>query len=172
MRKPDQSTLIIGYGNTLRRDDGVGLKVATEAEKLGFSGTRSLRCHQLTPELAATIAEVDRVIFVDAGIDSDPVQLQAIQPEEATGTQMGHFCDARCSLWEPAKPSPEGRCQRQSLLALSQILYHYAPQAWLINIPAVDFDFGEQFSPLAENGITQALKIIEKLLSTETNPLG
>jgi len=42
----------------------------------------------------------------------------------------------------------------------------------LITIPVVDFDFGEQFSPLAENGITQALKIIEKLLSTETNPLG
>jgi len=154
MRKPDQSTLIIGYGNALRRDDGVGLKVATEAEKLGFSGTRSLLCHQLTPELAATIAEVDRVIFVDAEINSDPVQLQAIQPEEATGTQMGHFCDAR------------------SLLALSQILYHYAPQAWLITIPAVDFDFGEQFSPLAENGVTQALKILEKLLSTQTNPLG
>jgi len=30
----------------------------------------------------------------------------------------------------------------------------------------------EQFSLLAKNGATQALKIIEKLLSTETNPLG
>jgi len=147
MKPASPSTLIIGYGNALRRDDGVGLKVATEAEKLGFSGTRSLSLHQLTPELAATIAEVERVIFVDAGINCDTVQLQAIQPEEATGSQMGHFCDAR------------------SLLALSQILYHYAPQAWLITIPAVDFDFGEQFSSLAENGVAHALQIIEKLLS-------
>jgi len=96
MKPASPSTLIIGYGNAFRQDDGVGLKVATEAQTLGFSKTRSLLCHQLTPELAATIAEVDRVIFVDAGINSDPVQFQAIQPEDATGTQMGHFCDARC----------------------------------------------------------------------------
>lgn len=153
MTPASPSTLIIGYGNALRRDDGVGLKVATEVEKLGFSGTRSLSLHQLTPELAATLGEVDRVIFVDAGINCDTVQFQAIQPEEATGTQMGHFCDAR------------------SLLALSQILYHYAPQAWLITIPAVDFEFGEQFSPLAENGVTQALQIIEQLLRTETEEI-
>lgn len=57
-------------------------------------------------------------------------------------------------------------------LQLSQILYGYAPQAWLITIPAVDFEFEEQFSPLAESGAIQALQIIEKLLSTETNPLG
>jgi len=154
MKPASPLILIIGYGNALRRDDGVGLKVATEAEKLGFSGTQSLSLHQLTPELAATIAEVDRVIFVDAGINSDSVQLQAIQPEEATSTQMGHFCDAR------------------SLLALSQILYHYAPQAWLITIPAVDFEFGEQLSPLAKSGAIQALQIIETLLRTETDSLG
>jgi len=154
MKPVSRSTLIIGYGNSLRGDDGIGLKVATEAEKLGISGARSLRCHQLTPELAATIAELDRVIFVDAGINCNTVQVQAIQPEEATGTQMGHFCDAR------------------SLLAISQILYGYAPPAWLITIPALNFDFGEQFSSFAENGAIEALKIIEKLLRTEINRLG
>ena len=150
----NRSTLVIGYGNSLRSDDGIGLKVAAEVEKLEFSHARSLRLHQLTPELAATLAEVDRAIFIDAAVNRETVQIDVLKPEEAQGRQVGHFCDAR------------------SLLAMSQLLYDYAPQAWLITIPVQNLDFGETFSSVAEKGAREALKIIEKLLTTEINPLG
>lgn len=142
-------TLIIGYGNSLRSDDGIGLKVASEVEQSGLPGTRSRQEHQLTPELSATIAEFDRVIFVDAAINCEKVQLQQIQSRQATGTQLGHHCDAR------------------SLLAMTEVLYGNVPEAWLITIPAANFEFGEGFSPKAEQGATKALQIIANLLGSD-----
>ncbi|WP_041596494.1 hydrogenase maturation protease [Halothece sp. PCC 7418] len=153
MSQSNQSTLVIGYGNSLRSDDGIGLKVATEVENWEISGVQCLAIHQLTPELAATLAEVDRAIFVDAALNCKTVTLEVIQAEEAQGRQVGHFCDAR------------------SLLAMSQFLYSHTPSAWLVTIPVAKLDFGEQFSPLAEEGATEALKIIENLLIGQTNPL-
>ena len=42
--------LVIGYGNTLRGDDGVGPRVAVAVEDLQLPGVRTLVCQLLTPE--------------------------------------------------------------------------------------------------------------------------
>jgi hypothetical protein len=44
--------LVIGYGNSLRRDDGVGPRVAEAVEALQLPGVRTLTCQLLTPEFA------------------------------------------------------------------------------------------------------------------------
>ena len=66
-------TLIIGYGNPLRGDDGVGPRAAELlVEEDGVTspllpdGVQVLVCHQLTIELAPQIAEADRLILIDA----------------------------------------------------------------------------------------------------------
>jgi hypothetical protein len=48
--------LVIGYGNTLRGDDGVGPRVAEAIEELNLPGVRTLVCQLLTPEFADPIA--------------------------------------------------------------------------------------------------------------------
>jgi len=58
--------LLIGYGNTLRSDDGAGQKIANIVSEWNLPQWRSLSVHQLTPELALDIAQADLVIFVDA----------------------------------------------------------------------------------------------------------
>ena len=59
--------LVIGYGNDLRCDDGIGQKVAKELNlNSSFTNLKSLAVSQLTPELAETIVKADIVIFVDA----------------------------------------------------------------------------------------------------------
>lgn len=145
--------LVIGYGNTLRRDDGVGQIVALEVQKWGCIGVRSHSLHQLTPEWAEPLASVDEVIFVDAYPISDVspektlVQVISLQSGDADGVPFGHHCDPR------------------SLLALAQTLYGHSPTAWLITIPAVDFEFGETLSPIAQQGVTDALIHIRRLLA-------
>src|SRR5579862_5139829 len=60
--------VIIGYGNPLRGDDGIGLQVI-EQLKLRFPVSEVIElisCHQLNPELADDIARADHVIFIDA----------------------------------------------------------------------------------------------------------
>ena len=67
--------LIVGYGNPIRGDDGVGQAVITEVEQWNLTNVRSLSIHQLTPAVAAEMAEVDTVIFVDAALERDTVNI-------------------------------------------------------------------------------------------------
>ena len=145
--------LVIGYGNTLRSDDGVGYRVAEaiaeQVEQGELSPVRSLSVHQLTPELADDIAQAERVIFVDAAAP-DALPLSDVQVTSVTPalpeSQLGHSQDVR------------------SLLHLAQQLYGRVPQAdWLL-VPAEQFDFGETFSAKTQRGFDQAIAIIRQLI--------
>ena len=70
--KSETDLLVIGYGNTLRRDDGVGPHVAEAIAALALPGVEALVCPLLTPELAEAIARARRVVFVDAMVTAPP----------------------------------------------------------------------------------------------------
>lgn len=139
--------LIIGYGNTLRSDDGVGQVVAMEVEKWNLPQVRSLYLHQLTPELAEKIVKFETVIFIDACLNSNKVELKQVKNLTSVNHNSGH------SL------SPE------YLLYLSNFLYQKTPKAWLITIPIENLDLGENLSLVAQKGITEALGKIENLIT-------
>lgn len=137
--------LVIGYGNTLRRDDGLGPKVAEAVAALSLPGVRTLICHQLTPELTEPISQARTVVFVDAAkaAKGDP-ELREIQPTDASQI-LAHATDPR------------------SLLALAKQIFGRSPPAWLISIPVEDLGFGDGFSPRAEAGFQAALGHIREL---------
>jgi len=137
--------LLIGYGNTLRSDDGVGQKVATIVEQWEVPGVRSLFVHQLTPELVTDIAQAELVIFVDAAIHVE-VEVRKLVPRTEASDNLGHSLN------------PE------TLLSLTQILYNHIPDAYWILIPGINFEFGEDFSPLTQEGMEKALEEIKQLL--------
>ena len=65
--------LVIGYGNRLRGDDGVGWEVASRlAAAVPSEAAHILTVHQLTPELAEPVSEADLVIFIDASRVGEP----------------------------------------------------------------------------------------------------
>ncbi|GGA20530.1 hydrogenase maturation protease [Okeania sp. KiyG1] len=160
--------LIIGYGNTLRSDDGAGQRVAELVAEWKLPNVRSLPVHQLTPELAEPISQAELVIFVDAYPATSEQGLQVHQlydyppyppflrgeldsfnrreVEKSQGLNIGHTGDPR------------------SLLALSQFVYNNVPPSWWILIPAVNFEFGEDFSSQTSQGITDALAQIQQIV--------
>ncbi len=141
--------LVIGYGNTLRSDDGAGQRVAEKIAQWKLPGVRSLALHQLTPELAENIAKADAVIFIDAVATNSEnpvsVKIQQLQAEDEN-TSLGHSCN------------PQG------LLSFTQILYGKVIPAYWVLIPAVNFDFGEEFSSLTQRGIDIALNQIKLII--------
>lgn len=142
-----QSTrlLVIGYGNTLRGDDGVGPRVAEAVDAMKLPGVRTLICQQLSPEHAAPIALADTVVFVDAAVDAPhEVQLRRLEPN-STSQLMAHAADPR------------------TMLALSRDVFGHVPRAWWLTIPAERLDFNEELTPLAEQGCTEALVKIRAL---------
>jgi hydrogenase maturation protease len=140
--EPGTGVLVIGYGNTLRGDDGVGPKVAEAVECLGLPGVRTLVCPLLTPELADPIARAKTVIFVDAAVDApQAVQWRRLEPN-ASSQIMTHAADPR------------------TLLALARDVFGQVPEAWWLTIPAVDLGFSEKFSPAVQRDFAVAVQKI------------
>lgn len=141
------SVVLIGYGNDLRTDDGVGKRIAETVARWGVPNVESLAVHQLTPELAATLAECHTAIFVDAYPASEDAGVQVVKLQPAASSpSIGHTGDP------------------QALLALTQKLYGHCPKAWLIAVPAVNFDLGETLSLTTELGMSDALEEIDYLV--------
>ena len=137
--------LVIGYGNTLRRDDGVGPRVAEAVAALGWPGVQTIACPLLTPELAEPVARARAVIFVDAAVDAPrEVQLRSLAPAESSRI-LAHAADPR------------------TVLALARDVFGHAPEAWWLTIPIDDLGIGDEFSPLARHGFQTAIERIKEL---------
>jgi hydrogenase maturation protease len=140
-----QHLLVIGYGNTLRRDDGVGPRVAEAVGKMNLPGVHTMTCQQLSPELADPVSHAGVVVFVDAAVDAPRgVQLRKLEPNDSSQL-MAHAADPR------------------TMLALARDVFGRAPEAWWLTIPATKLGFGEEFSPETEAGFHEALRRIQSL---------
>ncbi len=143
--------LLIGYGNTLRRDDGAGPALVQEvARRAQRNDLKVITCHQLTPELACELAapEVRAAILADASvagdIDGGPL-LRPLQVVPATGGS-GHDLGAG------------------ELLGLSGSLFGHCPPAWLAAVPGEDFAFGEGLGPRCLGYLEQATQEVLGLI--------
>ena len=142
--------LVIGYGNTLRGDDGLGPRVAEAVDALHLPGVRTLVCQQLSPEHAAPISLAHSVVFVDAAVDAaGEVQLRRLEPKD-TSQLMAHAADPR------------------TMLALARDVFGRVPEAWWLTIPALDLGFSEEFSPEVQRGFAGA---VEKIRAFCRSPL-
>ncbi len=146
-------TLVIGFGNPSRRDDGVALAVVNGVrarldlpaldenddgfEDLRGEGLDTLFLQQLNLELAETLAGYGRVCFVDARIGQpgeEVIQHRAIDADPDPALVSHHFRPGR-------------------LLALAQSLYGTAPRAELVSIQGFDFDFGDELSEVTAQAV-------------------
>jgi hydrogenase maturation protease len=141
----DSHLLVIGYGNTLRRDDGVGPRVAARVEELRLPGVLTMACPQLTPELADPVSQAAAVVFVDASVEQrGPVRLRRLDPSDSSQI-LAHAADPRI------------------LLALARDAFGRAPQAWMLTIPAKELGFGERLSRPASLGLRDAVRAVRAL---------
>jgi hydrogenase maturation protease len=146
-------TLIIGYGNPLRGDDGVGPRAAELlVEEDGVTSpllpddVQVLVCHQLTIELAPQIAETDRLILIDARATGEPgsIEQRILTPAIPDRTSLTHHIDA------------------QGLLAAAEILYGHAPETILFTVSGGSFDCGETLSPNVAAALPELLARIRQ----------
>ncbi len=118
--------LVIGYGNPLRGDDGLGWYVAQELEREAWNPHVEVlvRC-QLNLELAELISQKDLVIFVDADAGDRPGKLicKPVRADTAGPDFFTHHVDL--SL----------------LLACAGQLYGNCPKAFTLSITGQSFAY-------------------------------
>jgi hydrogenase maturation protease len=152
---------IVGYGNPLRGDDGVGQEVATallrQKNSVGGLASATITCaHQLLPEMALDISRSRFAVFIDAAHDGRPggsvsLQLLAEPPEP----EPGHPPAASC--WEDFTPA--------NLLALSRCLFGTAPVGAVVTVGVVALGLGTDLSPLVQAAIPRAAAAVRLAIS-------
>jgi hydrogenase maturation protease len=141
--------LILACGNSLRGDDGVGLRLAEwAAERFhGDSAVRVIARQQWAPELAEDIASAESVLFIDSSMESAPgrVSLIPVAPDENALDGSSHHLDA------------------SKLLGLARALYHStAAHALILTVGAGSVELGETFSRPVEAALPRARRVLEK----------
>lgn len=121
--------LLIGYGNPLRRDDGLGPLVARRVAA-ARSDVTVISAHQLLPEHAEPISRARRVVFVDATAATAPGAISTLPLAPDPAADLGRLHDF----------SP------QSLLAYAALLYDGTPTATVVTVGGYDFGGGEGLS--------------------------
>ncbi len=133
LTSPMAPLLIIGIGNTLRSDDGLGVYAAEELEKrLDPAEVEVLQVHQLMPELAHELQNRRAVLFLDAAARGPAGQITSstVEPDNSTWGAWVHQL-------APA-----------TLMTAAATLYGATPPATLLSVAGEDFSMSEQLSPI------------------------
>ena len=140
----DNRIVVIGFGNSLRGDDGVGRRVVEHVAR-DWPEVVAVAVTQLVPELATLVASARGVIFVDACVDARAVEVRELLAA-CPYTRRLHDVGPR------------------ELLALARSCYSRTPAAWLVAVPGRDFGFSEELSAEAERHAATAVREVEALI--------
>jgi hydrogenase maturation protease len=152
--------LLIGIGNPLRGDDGVGPALLEQlARELGSWRTACAELksvHQLTPELALAVAGVRRVLFLDAC--SAPC---TVEPWIERLDELLEGLTESSALVSVASNLGGHHLAPITLLALAQTLYGWQGEGALLRVPAFAFPHGSSFSAPLRRTLPQARELLQ-----------
>ncbi|MFO8066873.1 MAG: hydrogenase maturation protease [Bacteroidales bacterium] len=143
-------TLIYGYGNPGRQDDGMGARfvelVDKWIEESNVEGIDTDCNYQLNIEDAAIIGEYDTVFFIDASIveEVDSFRLDKIEPDDASIEFTMHAVSTAY------------------VVDLCRKIYGKYPEAYVMHIKAYEFDFKEELTPKAQQNMIEAFEFLKK----------
>jgi hydrogenase maturation protease len=143
--------LIIGYGNVLRSDDGLGWRVAEDlARDPRFAGATILQRHQLTPELSLDWSRADLVVLVDAshGPAAGSFAIERIEAVGAEPTTWSHHLGPG------------------TLRALAVELYGRAADGYSVSVGVGSLETGEQLSTEVTAALPDVVDAIATLIAT------
>jgi hydrogenase maturation protease len=152
-----KKSLIVGYGNPDREDDGVAWHILHAlTTKLGLDSPDSYEDEfpesalidftfylQLTPEMAEDISDYEYVCFVDAhtGNIPEPVRLINVESEFQASPFTHHLTP-------------------QSLLSMCETIYGKKPDAALLSVLGHRFLFSRELSAETAQLVPQAVELI------------
>jgi hydrogenase maturation protease len=142
-------TLVLGYGNPGRQDDGLGPALANRIDALGQPGLTTLDAYQLNIEDALDVAEHDVVWFVDAAkVGPAPFSVR-----ELSGASSHEFTS---HLVRP-----------EAVLALARDGWGRTPKAFLLAIRGYRFEFVERLTRAAARNLRAAEAMLVASLRDE-----
>ena len=130
--------LVVGYGNPLRTDDGIGWRAAEAvATDPRLAAATIVTSHQLLPEHAFDVSHARLVVLIDArvGQPAGSIVVEVVEPAASAGTAWSHHLG-------PA-----------SLAALARELYGRVPPVFTVGVGVTSMEVGERLTGELERAI-------------------
>lgn len=140
--------ILIGIGNTLRSDDGVGAYVVEQISSNGNMFFSTLIVPQLTLDLIPSLLSYDQILIIDAELGINTVRWQTAQDEYDGTASSVHHLDIR------------------QFLSLARTLYNASLVITVCTIPVFDLRLGEGLSAETRSLADLAVKQIKDWLKT------
>jgi hydrogenase maturation protease len=134
--------LIIGLGNPLRSDDGIGPHACELIDRLQWPGVATMAAHQLFPETVMEMEGYATVIIMDAMAEGEAVRLEKVEPSTGRSISISHHV------------SPNVLSTLQSLITGKK------SDIYICGIPGGEFGHGERLSPKALLNLQKAISLI------------
>lgn len=146
--------LVLGLGNTLLGDEGVGVRVIERlAEENLIPNVELMDGGTLSFTLAGPIAEADQLIVVDAAnLQAESGSVQAFVNEE-----MDHFIGT-------GKMSSVHEVSLLDLLSISALSENLPVHRALVGVQPEFVEWADHLSPAVEAAVTPAVEAVNQLL--------
>lgn len=141
--------MVVGIGNPLRSDDGLGPFIVQKIEEKNLPGVQVRIAHQLNIELLEEVSHYDKILLVDASYFEQGLVFRKIESiVHAEGASSHHL-------------SPE------FFWFLAHKLYGQSLSLYLCAVQGHNFQMGETFSPAVQFIIPKAIEEISEFLTEQ-----
>jgi len=134
--------LVIGIGNPLRSDDGVGPYVADCIEAKSLSGVKVWITQQLFIEDLERMLEFSRIILVDASTEGSPIDFRLVEKTQLQAISSSHHLSA------------------ETFVNLASSIYQKDVRLSLCSVRGSCFEVGDKLSPETQKNALRAVQLI------------
>jgi hydrogenase maturation protease len=142
-----QPILLLGIGNSLRSDDGIGAYVCAQMQHLQLNNVVIQTAQQLQTEYVEELLNYKAVIVIDASIAATEVSFEKVV---AGGSAVASSHHMNLSMMQ----------------ALAQQLYGKPVELYSCAIPAENFELGDSLSSTAKQHAATAIKLLESQIAS------
>jgi hydrogenase maturation protease len=142
---------IVGVGNTIRGDDGIGNYICNAIEQMQVPGVNTMLVQQLEAELIEDLLHFDHVLITDASIEGKDADLYKLYPHDESPLSSSHHLNAAM------------------LAALSEKVYGIKMSLFICAVRGYDFNIGDTISEKAKANCLMAISLILEWIGSLRN---
>jgi hydrogenase maturation protease len=147
MKQKPNNILLVGVGNSLRGDDGIGSYICSCIDALKIAGVQTLVTQQLDTALLDELMEAGHIIIADAAFEGKAIDFIKVNGEEPILVASSHHMSA--SL----------------LMQMAQTIYQKELSMMICAVAGYRFSMKEKLSARAKKNADKAVAIITEWIN-------
>lgn len=147
MTQKTNNILLVGVGNTLRGDDGIGSYICSWIDALKIRGVQTLLTQQLDTVLLEELMKAGHIIIVDASFEGKAVDFFKVNEHEPLHGSSSHHMSAPL------------------LMQMAQTIYQKELSMMICAVAGYRFGMKEKLSARAKKNADKAVAIITEWIN-------